>query len=354
MKDKKNFVPILRHYNNDLAKRWRVEYWQPTHNGKGHERVAVYGNINKFSTIEDRHQAAALLINSLSFAPAKEKNILEIVVENGGLQWRPKTTSAYFTVVEVYKKYCKKIAPENATTATINGFLLYLQQNKTSQNTIAKYRNTLFTLYTKAISQGLATINPVQKVPGIKRSPKSLMFFTDAQIELFKRAEMSGQMWLAIRLLFYCFVRPGEMRLLRIADINFENSFIEIGADISKNRKTQKVSIPDHFLQELLKLQQYPNNFYVLSKSGAPGAVPVSTKWINNEHCKLLAALKIRGRYAFYSWKHTGAVKAVKAGVNIKDLQLQLRHHSLDMVNEYLKNLGVLDSEDLRRKFPTL
>ena len=106
--------------------------------------------------------------------------------------------------------------------------------------------------------------------------------------------------------------------------------------------------------KEIEFLQSYPNNYYILSKCGKPGQNPISTKWLNDEHRKVLDELKIIGRYAFYSWKHTGVVKAVKSGLNIKDLQLQLRHHSLDMVNEYLKNLGVLDSEDLINRYPTL
>lgn len=69
---------------------------------------------------------------------------------------------------------------------------------------------------------------------------------------------------------------------------------------------------------------------------------------------KQLLASGIQGHYSFYSLKHTGVVRAVKAGVNIKEIQLQLRHHSLDMVNEYLKNLGVFDLEDIELKLPAL
>jgi hypothetical protein len=71
-------------------------------------------------------------------------------------------------------------------------------------------------------------------------------------------------------------------------------------------------------------------------------------------HTKVLDDLKIRGNYAFYSWKHTGVVKAVMSGINIKELQLQLRHHSLDMVNEYLKNLGILQSKSIIERFPSI
>ena len=42
-----------------------------------------------------------------------------------------------------------------------------------------------------------------------------------------------------------------------------------------------------------------------------------------------------------YSWKHTGVVMAVKAGIHIKQLQIQFRHHGLDQVDQYLRDLGI-------------
>ena len=154
--------------------------------------------------------------------------------------------------------------------------------------------------------------------------------------------------------MFYCFIRPGEQRQLRIADINFELSYIEVRAEISKNKKTQKVAIPDHFLAELQYLKKYPNNYYILGRIGEPDAQPIAENTIYNAHSKALDRLQIRGRYSFYSWKHTGAVRCVQAGLNIRDIQNQMRHSSLDMTAEYLKGLGVMQSEDLIKKFPKL
>ena len=48
------------------------------------------------------------------------------------------------------------------------------------------------------------------------------------------------------------------------------------------------------------------------------------------------------------SWKHTGAGTFVKNNGNLKDLQTQLRHHSLDQVNDYLKDMGVYQSEFIK------
>jgi len=352
-REKKFLSPKICSYGDDLAKRWRVEYWEPTHNGNSAKRVVKY--ISNEATVEDRYRAAYMLINSFTFTPEPEKKtILHKVLDMGALDWRPKTLSTYKTVVNAYLPFLKKRVPEMATEETINEFLLSVFKNTGKQSTVNKYRDVLYLLYNKAEAQKLTGMNPVRKIPRKKKQATSLLYFNDSHIETIKTAQKEPQLWLAIQLLFYCFIRPGEIRCLKIADINFDYSFIEINSSFSKNRKTEKVIIPAIFINKLMHLKNYSNNHFVISKNGEPGLVQVSTNWIYNTHHKLLDNLNIRGRYSFYSWKHTGVVKAVKAGVNIKDLQLQLRHHSLDMVNEYLKNLGVLDSEDLRNKFPTL
>jgi integrase len=104
-------------------------------------------------------------------------------------------------------------------------------------------------------------------------------------------------------------------------------------------------------LPELNFLVQYDPELFIF---GGPGPEAPSRDSLSKAHKKILEAVKIKGRYGFYSWKHTGVVKAYKAGINMKDLQMQLRHHSLDMVNEYLKNLGVMDSDRIRDLFPAI
>jgi integrase len=132
---------------------------------------------------------------------------------------------------------------------------------------------------------------------------------------------------------------------------NLHAGYIEIPGHVSKNRKTQKVSIPTALYPELKFLVQMDPELYIF---GEQGIKPPSRDFLSKSHKKVLEALKINGRYGFYSWKHTGVVKAWKAGINIKDLQMQLRHHSLDMVNEYLKNPGVMDSDRIRDLFPAI
>jgi len=45
------------------------------------------------------------------------------------------------------------------------------------------------------------------------------------------------------------------------------------------------------------------------------GVKPLSRDNLSKLHKKILEALKIKGRYGFYSWKHTRVVKAWKAWI---------------------------------------
>jgi transcriptional regulator with XRE-family HTH domain len=45
---------------------------------------------------------------------------------------------------------------------------------------------------------------------------------------------------------------------------------------------------------------------------------------------------------------------AVRAGISLKELQIQLRHYSLEEVGQYIRQLGVHDLQDLEGKFPAI
>ena len=155
------------------------------------------------------------------------------------------------------------------------------------------------------------------------------------------------QLWQFIKFINYCFIRPGELRQLKLSDIFFSENKILVRKEISKNKKSQFVSIPTVFLEEMYKdgWHQLPGDYFVFSQTGLPGLQQIGLNSMRNRHQNILKDLKFNtARHKLYSWKHTGAVQFVKNGGSMKDLQLQLRHHSLDQVNTYLKDLGVGDS----------
>ena len=132
-----------------------------------------------------------------------------------------------------------------------------------------------------------------------------------------------------------------------------EEQKIVISGSISKNKKEQYVVIPAAFfpIVEAKILGRNPTEYLFLSSSKSH----LSTNVMSNRHQKILKELNFdTNKHKLYSWKHTGAVMATKAGIHIKQLQVQLRHHSLDQVDMYLRQLGQNDLDELAAKFPKI
>lgn len=360
MKDKKKFfTPELYSCNNNINKRWYIFYYVPEFGGFSKKRIKVYGGINRKKSAKERLKCAEALIAKIKAEKPWqkkfncEKSILQVTLELTSGFINKKTFTTYQGMLEKFKNFLKDKPDHEATRADSTSFLNELIQSGKSMKTVKSYRNNLSALYNKSIEMGNNLQNPFSKIKLQKSNSKSLMYFTDAQIKRIKdfTIKYNPKLWLAIQLQYYCFIRPNELRQLKAKHINLAAGFIEIDSSISKNKKTQKVQIPRTFQNQLQFIEKLSGESNIFTHSEVKTPV---RDFYSKEHNKALKILGINGRYGFYSWKHTGVVMAWKASINIKDLQMQLRHHSLDMVNEYLKNLGVMDSERIRDLFPSI
>jgi integrase len=351
---KKIFTPVLNTIDNDLTARWYIQHYEPIKNTDQSKRVIKY--IPLKLNEKERYIFASNYIASLEKKIESKKTFFDTLLDHVKINNRKKTYSSYQTTIKYFTHFLGKKDPLYITEVDILNFKIYLKDRGCSLNTIAKYNNTIHAIYNKAIELNLIDKNIVPKIKLQARSPVSKCPFTDNQIMKLKETiiEHNKQLYTAVQLLFYCFIRPGEMRLLKIKNINFELSYIEIPGTISKNKKTEKVVIPNQLNNLLEYLKNYDSNNYILSKKNEPGSEPVSEKWINTEHRKCLKKCGVIGNYSFYSWKHTGVIKCVQSKMNMRDIQSQLRHHSLDQLSEYLKDLGVMQSIDLKVNYPSL
>lgn len=354
--DKKIFVLDSITYTIIKGKRWYVEYYIE-HPFGVKERMRKYGQINRVKDLKEREEKTKILIQKIHVSKTKDV-LIKTLADNKNL-WRHKTYLGYKSKLKGFLKWLGAKNSLFISEKDASDFLLFLVNKKLQSATIIGYKQALKTIYELYNKEK----NPFAGISIKKGDHTSLMYYNKQQTKeiLSWLKPRNMRVYIAAKMIYYTYIRPKEVRLLLITDINFSEQYIEVRKEISKNKKTQKVIIPKAFYNELkkyIKMLPYKNGYIFPSHSKTNklgfGKKPVGTNWLNNEHRKCLTELDIVGRYALYSWKHTGAVAAVKAGINVKDLQLQLRHHSLDMVNEYLKDLGIMDSEDLRNKFPAI
>ncbi|WP_028523212.1 tyrosine-type recombinase/integrase [Runella limosa] len=153
------------------------------------------------------------------------------------------------------------------------------------------------------------------------------------------------------RFLYYAFIRPKELRQIRGGDINLNAKTITVRGAIAKNKKTQIVPIHTNLIKVIgAEVVQLPNLYLFgrgltwLSKN------QLAENYAYNRHKKALEACGLEGlNYTLYSWKHTGACRAIEAGVNPRKLQGLLRHSSLAETDTYLRSLGInLQNEELK------
>jgi len=344
--EKKIFHLDGQKYTIVKGKRWYVEY-HITHPFNVLERKREYGNINREKDLSKREILAVELIHKIASGhPEKIKSILTRTLQDYKSYFRRKSYQTYESRLKVFLAWLGSRDELLIGLDDANDFLLNLTKLGKHPKTVVSYKRTLCSLYNKANRD----VNPFIGAITPKGDSTGLMYFNDNQIKLIKSASPEW-LWTAILIEFYCFIRPGEMRLLLIPYFNLEDGFCEIPSEISKNKKTQKVIVPQHLIEHLKKyIENRPNKNGLLFSRDANGRLPFPVNHIYNQHQLVLKDVGIRGRYSFYSWKHTGVVKAVRDGINIKEIQLQLRHHSLDMVDKYLRSLGIIESTKLRRR----
>lgn len=395
-------LPQLNDCGGDLSKEWFVFYAVRNPQTEKMKRFRIYEKLYSKSK-KERYAEANKIIKEYSFrlsngwTPFTEE--LEKKIYSDQLQYKnvakvfgnlKKNVNTVYSLLSEYLEYeNRRVKPKTfeSYSSKLRTFSMWLEREKLSdfditlienkhvlkffdyliiernlaKRTLDKYAQNLNTFFEYFITRDKIRINPVFNVPKIRQivdySPKPI---DHRDIESFKDtiSKTDPQLWLAILFEYYCFIRPGtELRLMKVQWIDFYYKTIKVPALFSKNGKEQAVVIPDPFLKTMIEqyyLDKYDRNFYVFGRNGRPGADHLGKNTLRNRFNKIRDEIGFSKEYKFYSWKHTGARAASDAGIPVKDIQMQMRHHSLDVTDKYLRKLKGIDSEALKKRFPTI
>ena len=354
--------------SRDMAGQWFVKFFIPAYKGTTQRAIKVY--VPRLATAAARMVAAQKIVadvvkNGYVPSPRKKKlgfsgqlQLLFDLLETKKVGIARKTWFAYKTHLDHLNQFCEAQNVTVMTTATALAFLESLRARGLNPTTINSHRSTLRGFYAVLKKKRQVYQNPFLDTTKYKEARQGAKWFQVNQQAVLKATIKRDApfLWLPVQYLYYCFIRPIELGRLTVSDVNLAEGTINIPADKSKNKKNQFVVIPAPLLLQLVdaKIQDYPPQYFLVGRDGLPSADPLPQNYLTRHHKKLTDALKYPPRYSLYSWKHTGVAMAYKAGVGIRELQLQLRHHSLDMVTVYMRSLGIADLPDLKDKFPEL
>ncbi len=196
------------------------------------------------------------------------------------------------------------------------------------------------TLWNFFVRRGYTKINPFNNFHKKKEKQKIRIMIDDYTLNLiFSYLQDNNQTYLFYcYLTYYCFVRPKEICELRIMNFDFANNLLTIPGNISKNRKTQKVTLPYKIVELAiaLKLDRLPKDYFICSLKLKPGNKKIDPRYIAKFWYKMRNIFAFSKQYQFYSLKDTGIVKMLQAGVSPVAVRDQARHYSLEVTNIYV------------------
>jgi len=370
---------VLKDRNSDLTKRWYITFkvWHKQKN----KLVQKYDyEVNKFPDPGDRRKFARKFIREMN-AMLAEGFIIDEITNHPEKQMVLCLKDAFHDILEIkrneyahgtyvsYSQRCemlltwlknnhKEFLPANELTQSmVMDFLDHMAKKGTSPRTLNNYRDGLKSIFNDVMDRHKDIIkeNPFNGIKKRKEvaSTKNIAYVGQEKqqlIELIKHIE--PDLFRFIQFIYYCFLRPNEIRQLQVYNIQLDSGKIFIEAFKSKSKRNDYIIIPPAFvptLQELIKNKS--SNAYLFPGKKAPC---IAKNIMSDRHRAVLKRFDWINGHTLYSWKHTGVVDAYNNGVDIKSLQLQLRHYSLEDTDTYLKSLGMFSNEAILTKMPAL
>ncbi len=267
---------------------------------------------------------------------------------------RPDTLRAYKSYISVFNSYNKeKTFVLEIKKVFMVRYLDYLYNEK--QNSPRTYNNVIafFTnFFNWCIEKGYLSDNPVKGILRKKKQQKTRITIDSKKDEIFDYLKQNNFGYYTLSLCtYFCFIRRTELTKLKVDSINLKENTIYIDGTISKNSKSESVTIPETLKKALEKhLQKAKVNDFLFSEDWQTGKKPIAPKKISDEWVKVRNILKLPREIQFYSLKDSGITDMFNAGIpNIK-IRNQARHYDIKMTEIYTSRNQKADDDILNFK----
>tara|TARA_B110001452_G_C15187388_1_gene412420 strand:- start:49 stop:1206 length:1158 start_codon:yes stop_codon:yes gene_type:complete len=263
-------------------------------------------------------------------------------VENGDK--REDTLRSYKSFINNISNYLIEIEEQdmfvfNFSEDLIRDFLDFIYYDRdNSARTRNNYLNFIKVFSDWLIRYKYISKNPTSRLAIIIEKPKQRETIPEDTLNvLFTYLQKEKANYYIICLMaYYCLVRRTEITKLKVSDVILKNGVIYVDKEISKNKKSMPVTIPDVMIPFFVDhLKNAVMQDYLFSQNYLPGAKQLPPKKISDEWVKVRKQLNLPKKYQWYSLKDTGITNMLLAGVPTIAVRDQARHHSIVQTEAY-------------------
>ena len=318
--------------------------------------------------LQKKFQADNRVVAEVSLSDTPIDHALDVALRIKCTTDREHTRITYTSFTNIFKEWLReqkwlsiRVGEFDREKATkFLDWVLLERKTKNGQpvnsRTYNNYLINMRSLFYELVGRKYIENNPFANHKPRKEEEKLRHAFTQEDSDLIAQYvfQHNKPVYLAILLISHCGMRLSELRRLRRRDIDLERGMIIMGGDQTKNKERAFITIPTTALDTLktLGLDTVPASHLVFGEGLKHHAkLPVGRNTISDRFREMLREMKKQGLigniegYTAYSWKDTGAIALVKAGLDILSIQKHLRHKSLATTQRYLQSLGIINRD---------
>lgn len=369
MKNNSWTTPKVKTYPLESGKEWYVWF-----RFNGVLKIVKIG-LNKILDYNERLAEAQALAEVLderlskgwipeSSAKVSNKSISLIEAMNYGFEQKKLSvqkntidnfrTSVNFFCYAVRKLKFTQLKVGNFERSHAKAILEFLKKDKnwTNQN-YNKHLGYLRSIFYEVLEAEYTKYNPFNDIRNLKvvKTPANIPP-TDEEMRLIcnELRDKNYGFYIFYMIIYYCGIRPDELRNLKIKNLDFENKNINVDAEFSKNGRDRCVPMLGNIFDLLINYKGLDENLYVFGTWVSNGGRHSCKNWFypnpyrlkedtpNKEWNKLIKkGLGINKN--LYSGKHKGADDKRKAGMDIKTICAIFGHSEEKMTERYMHSL---------------
>lgn len=352
----------LLDFGGDLKKRWCVDYYYLHPETSKYQKFRLWISA-RLLTRQARYLKGRELVNKMNarlrqgFNPFATDNSGKCLPEalQEVLLLKQATTGPrnYADLKGTVARFCAwlssqgidQVRPAELSKSTATAFLDEVLRAGIGNRTYNNHLYRLRTLFNVLMDREYCEFNVWQKIPALARREADISFITDDERAVIReRLPKDHPALYAVGLLVYqCYLRPAEICRLRVSDVDLKAGTIMVRATQAKNGTNQVVLFGKELARcfAAMHLHRRPPAHYIFA-SGCqlvPAATPITSRKICDAW-RYWVKFRYGIKKGIYDLKGTGVARAFDNGAHARDIQRQLRHHSLDQTQDYLDKVS--------------
>lgn len=322
-----------------------LEYYE-----KGN-RVRV--RLNRYKKNYNKKEFA-IIVNGM-IEEIKQRNTVSVISDSDSLpalldKWikekrkelRPDTMRSYSSFANIFGDWCRVNGVKYISNVGTREAAQYLDYIYNERDVSATTRNNQMKLarsfFNWCLESGLITKNPFCNCRKKREADKRRSIIPpEARTRIINYLQQTDPAMLCVcRLVYSSLIRPKEIAMIKIRDINLSKHVIEIPNTNAKNHHTRYATLsPDieAYISGIIK--GLPKDYYLFGSGLVPGATPVGFARFRKKWLLIREELGLPQSYQLYSLRDTGIVDLLEAGVDPLAVMHHADHHDLSITTRY-------------------